>query len=80
MEVFQHSGRMLALELDEMIGFARQYGSDHAFGWQSRAAESFDEQRNPLRSASDGGAAEAGVVALCRVEACEQGEVVANDQ
>jgi hypothetical protein len=29
---------------------------------------------------SDGGTAEAGVVALCRVEACEQGEVVGNDR
>ena len=34
------------VELDEVIGFARRFGSDHAFEWQSRTAESFDEQRN----------------------------------
>src|SRR5512133_2400486 len=39
------------VELDEVIGFASWYGSDHAFEWRSRVAESFDEQRNRWRSA-----------------------------
>ena len=42
------------------------------------ASESFDEHRNG-KGSGDGGAAEACVVALCGLEAYEQGKVVGDD-
>ena len=55
-----------------------RFGSDLAFRWQLMASESFDEHRNG-KGAGDVGAAEVCVVALCGLEAYEQGKVVGDD-
>ena len=56
-----------------------RFGSDLAFQWSLIASESFDEHRNG-KGSGDGGAAEACVVALCGLEAYEQGKVVGDDR